>query len=103
MASPSPPAVQSIRKLTHEIILSFQNDILDISSRLLGKELISDDIQEEMLLGYHTSKKKAAILVEAVKNTIRGNPEMFEDLLNILSEHNNTISVGKKLRSTYQS
>ena len=104
MASPpSPPAVQSIGILTHKIALSFKNDAVDISLRLLSRRLISEDAQERMLLGSHTPTEKAAFLVKAVKTTIRRDPEKFEDLLNVLSEHNDTISVEKDLRSTYQS
>jgi hypothetical protein len=103
MASPpSPPEVQSIGNLTDKLTLSFQNSTVDISSKLLGKRLISEDIQQETLLVYHTPKTKAVILLGAVKTTIRGNPEKFKDLLNVLSEHNDTISVGENLRSTYQ-
>ena len=104
MASPpSPPAVQSVGNLIHSIALSFKNDAVDISLRLLSKRLISEDIQEKMLIFSHTPTEKAAILVIAVKNTLRRSPEKFEDLLQILSEHNDTKSVGKELRSTYES
>jgi hypothetical protein len=104
MASPpSPPAIRSIGILTHKIALSFKNDAVDISLRLLSRKLISEDIQDRMLLGSHTPTEKAAILVKAVKNTLRGDPEKFKDLLNVLSKHNDTISVEKDLRSTYQS
>ena len=103
MASPpSPPAVQSIGILTHKIALSFKNDAVDISLRLLSRKLISEDNQERILLTSYTPTEKAAILVKAVKNTIRRDPEKFKDLLNVLSEHSDTISVEKNLRSTYQ-
>ena len=100
---PSPPAVQSVGKLTHKIALSFRNDPVDISLRLLSKRLISDDIQDRMLIASHTPTEKAAILVQAVKSTLRRSPEKFEDLLQILSEHSDTKSVGKEMRSTYES
>jgi hypothetical protein len=104
MASPpSPPAVQSIGILTHKIALSFKNDAIDISLRLLSRKLISEDIQDRVLLSSYTPTEKAAILVKAVKNTIRRNPEKFEDVLDVLSKHNDTISVEKDLHSTYQS
>ena len=103
MASPpSPPAVRSIGKLTHTIALSFKNDAVDISLRLLSRRLISEEAQERILLTSYTPTEKAAILVVAVKNTIKRDPEKFDDLLNVLSEHNDTISVEKVLRSTYQ-
>ena len=104
MASPpSPPAVESIGDLTHKMALSFTNDAVNISLKLLSRRLISDDIQDKMLVVSNTPIEKAAILVRAVKNTIRRSPEKFEDLLDVLSEHNDTMSVGKDLSSTYQS
>ena len=103
MASPPPPpAVQSIGILTHKIALSFENSAIDISLRLLSRNLISEEVQDKILLPSHTPKVKAAILVQAVKSTIGGDPDKFEDFLKVLSEHNDTISVGKELRSTYQ-
>ena len=102
MASPPPPAVQLIGNLIYKIALSFKNDPVDISLRLLSKRLISDDIQDRMLMNY-TPTEKAAFLVRAVKNTIERSPEMFEDLLQILSQHSDTISVEKELCSSYQS
>lgn len=102
MASPpSPPAVQSIGNLTYKIALSFKNDAVEISLKLLSKGLISEDIQERMLLFSYTSIEKAALLVKAVKDTIRRSPEKFENLLDILLEHDATISV--ELRSAYES
>ena len=105
MASPpSPPAVQAIKSLTPKIELSFKNDIVKISSRLLSKGLISENVHESMLLDSHghTPTIKAAILVQAVKTTIKREPEKFEDLLKVLSEFNDTKSVEKDLCSTYQ-
>ena len=103
MASPhSSPAVQSIGNLTYKIALSFKNDATDISLRLLSRSLISEETQERILLP-STPTDKAAILVIAVKNTIRRSPERFEDLLDTLSEHNDTKSIAKDLRSTYES
>ena len=106
MASPpSPPAVQSIGKLAHEMVLSFKYDATDISVRLWSRGLISDDTQERILfVSNYTPTDKAAILVKAVKDTMRRSPESFEDLLDVLSECSDTIvSVEKDLRSTYQS
>ena len=103
MASPpSPAAVQSIRILTHKIELSFKNDLINISSSLLSRGLISDHDREKILFISHTPTEKAAILVQAVKNTIGRDPEKFEDLLNVLSEHIHAKTVEKDLRSTYQ-
>ena len=102
MASPpSPPAVQSIGNLTEKMALSFKNDAMNISLKLSSRRLISDDIQDKMLVVSYTPIEKAAIPVRAVKNTIRRSPEKFEDLLDVLSEHNDTMSVGKDLSSTY--
>ena len=103
MASPpSPPAVRSIGILTPTIELSFKNIPINISSSLLSRGLISGHVHEKILLVSLTETEKAAILVQAVKNTIKRDPEKFEDFLKVLSEHNDTISVETDLRSTCQ-
>ena len=56
-----------------------------------------------MLIDTYTPAKKAAILVEAVTNTIETAPVKFSELLEAISEQVCAKEVAESLRSTYQS
>ena len=56
-----------------------------------------------MLIDSYTPAKRAAILVEAVTNTIETAPMKFSTFLEILSEQTCAKEVVKSLRSTHQS
>ena len=101
VSSGSSPEVKAIRRLTNDLTSALTYNTLDISGMLLGGELISDDARMEMLKPLD-EKTKAAILVEAVKNTMKMYPKRFNNLLQILSRSEQNLKVVEKLRSTYQ-
>ena len=70
---------------------------------LLSKELISRDVWSKILLPTITPAEKAAILVEAVGNSIEIAPVKFQCFLEILSEQVCAKEVVENLRSTHQS
>ena len=103
MASPRPSLeVESIENLTPFLTTAITNDVLAISEWLLSKSLIPGSVHSRIVDGhYHTPKEKAAMLLDAVKNTIEINSKKFKDFLQILSDHVDK-EVEKKLRSTYE-
>ena len=102
MASNQPPEVKSIIKHTHDLTIALSNDPLGASGMLVSKEMICREVRLEMLIDSYTPTKKAAILVEAVTNTIERAPSKFQELLDILSELVCAEEVVESLGSTYQ-
>ena len=103
MVSNASPEVKSILMRTHDLTTALSNDSLGVAGILLGKELISREVYSKMLLQSYTPAEKAAILVEAVTNTIEMAPVKFSDFLKILSEQVCAKEVVGSLQSTYQS
>ena len=97
------PEVKSILNLTPELKTALSSDPLGVAGMLLSKELICEEVNSKMLVHGYTSAEKAAILVEAVKNTIKIAPAKFQCFLEILSEVVCAKEVVERLRSTYQS
>ena len=98
------PEVKSILNLTPELITALSNDPLGVAGILLSKELICEEVHSKMLVHCYTPAEKAAILVEAVKNTIKIAPHKFQCFLEILSEQQVCArEIVERLRSTYQS
>jgi hypothetical protein len=97
------PEVKSILKLTHDLTTALSNDPLGVSGKLLSQELICEEARSKMLIDSYTPATKAAILVEAVGNTIKIAPVKFQIFLEILSEQVCAKEVVERLRSTYQS
>ena len=97
------PEVKSILKQTYNLTIVLSNDSLGVAGKLLSKELICREVYSKMLIGSYTPAEKAAILVEAVGNTIEIAPDKFQCFLEILSEVVCAKEVVEKLRSTYQS
>ena len=97
------PEVKSILKQTHDLTTALSNDPLGVAGRLLSKELICTEVYSKMLIGSYTPAEKAAILVEAARNTVEIAPVNFQCFLEILSEVVCAKEVVEKLRSTYQS
>ena len=102
MASSSSPEVKAILQQTHNLTIALSNDSLDVAGILLSKELICREVYSKMLIDSYTSAKKAAILVEAVTNTIELAPSKFTELLDILSDQICARQVVESLHSTYQ-
>ena len=96
------PEVKSILKQTPELITALSNDPLGVAGRLLSKELICEEVYSEILIDSYTPRKKAAILVKAVRNTIKIAPDKFQCFLEILSVVC-AKEVAERLRFTYQS
>ena len=103
MASNSSPEVKSILMRTHELTTALSNDSLGVAGILLSKGLICREVYSKMLVDTYTPAKKAAIVVEAVTNTIEAAPAKFSSFLEILSEVTCAKEVVESLRSTYQS
>ena len=103
MASNTSPEVKSIIVRTHDLTTALSNDSLGAAGILLSKDLICREVHSKMLIDSYTSTKKAAILVEAVTNTIEIAPVKFSAFLEILSEQVCGKEVVESLRSTYQS
>ena len=103
MAANPPPEVKAITMRTHDLTTALSNEPLGVAGILLSKELISRDIWSKMLLHSYTPAEKAAILVEAVGNSIEIAPVKFQCFLEILSEQVCAKEVVEGLRSTYQS
>ena len=97
------PEVKSILKQTHDLTTALSNDPLGVAGRLLSKELICEEEHSKMLVHGYTPAEKAAILVTAVRNTIKIAPDKFQCFLEILSEVISAKKVVERLRSTYQS
>ena len=99
------PEVKSILKQTHDLTTALSNDSLGVAGRLLSKELICRQVYSKMLIGSYTPTEKAAILVEAVGNTVEIAPVKFQCFLEILSNSEVVCAkeVVERLRSTYQS
>ena len=103
MASNTSPEVKSILIQTHDLTTALSNDSLGVAGILLGKELICTEVYSKMFIDAYTPTKRAAILVEAVRNKIELAPTKFTQLLEILSEQTCAKEVVESLRSTYQS
>ena len=103
MTSNQSPEVKTILIRTHDLTTALSNEPLGVAGVLLGKELISRDIWSKMLLHSYTPAEKAAILVEAVGNSIEIAPTKFQCFLAILSDQVCAKEVVESLRSTYQS
>ena len=101
MASNASPEVQSILIRTHDLSTALSNDSLGVAEMLLSKGLICREVYSKMLLHSYTPVEKAAILVEAVANTMEKTQVKFSDFLEILSEVC-AKEVVESLRSTYQ-
>ena len=99
------PEVKSISKQTHDLTTALSNDPLGVAGKLLSKELICREVYSKMLIGSYTPAEKAAILVEAVGNTVEIAPDKFQCFLEILSNSEVVCAkeVVERLRSTYQS
>jgi hypothetical protein len=97
------PEVKSILKQIDNLTTALSNDPLGVSGKLLSKDLICEDTHSKMLIDSYIPSKKAAILVEAVRNTIKIAPDKFQVFLEILSEQECAKEVVERLRSTYQS
>ena len=97
------PEVKSILKQTHDLTTALSNDSLGVAGILLSKELICSEVYSKMLIDSYTPAKKAAILVEAVRNTVEIAPVKFQWFLEILSEQVWAKEVVERLLSTYQS
>ena len=97
------PEVKSILKQTYDLTTALSNDSLGVAGRLLSKELICREVCSKILIGSYTPAEKAAILVEAVGNTVEIAPVKFQCFLEILSEVVCAKEVVERLRSTYQS
>ena len=97
------PEVKSILNQTPEVTTALSNDSLGVAGILLSKELICREVYSKMLIDSYTPTKKAAILVEAVGNTVEIAPIKFQVFLEVLSEQVGAKEVVEKLRSTYQS
>ena len=103
MAFNPSPEVKAITMQTHDLTTALSNDSLGVAGILLSKELICREVHSKMLIDSYTPAKKAAILVEAVTNTIEIAPLKFSNLLDTLSEVTCAKEVVESLRSTYQS
>ena len=98
------PEVKSILKQTHDLTTALSNDPLGVAGILLSNELICEEEHSKMLVHCYTPAEKAAILVRAVRNTIKIAPVKFQCFLEILSEQRVCAKeVVERLRSTYQS
>ena len=102
MASNPSPEIQSILIRTHDLTTALSNEPLGVAGILLGKRLISRDVWSKMLLHSYTPAEKAAVLVEAVTNSIDIAPSKFPEFLEILSEVTCAKEVVESLRTTYQ-
>ena len=103
MAANPSPEVKAIMMQTRDLTIVFSNDSLGMAGKLLSKELISKEVYLKMLVDSYTPAKKAAILVEAARNSIEIAPVKFQYLLEILSEEFWTKEVVEKLHTTCQS
>ena len=104
MASKTSPEVWSILTHTPDLTTALSNDLLGVAGILLSKYLICREVYSKMLsTNTCTPKEKAAILVEAVTNTIEIAPVKFNTFLEILSEQVCTKEVAERLRYTYKS
>ena len=103
MAANQSPEVKAIRMQIHNLTTVLSNEPVGMAGILLSKELISSQVYSQTLINSVTSAEKAAILVEAVGNTIEIAPVKFQRFLEILSEQVWAEEVVEKLRATYQS
>ena len=104
MASNTSPEVKSILNHTPDLTTALSNDSLGVAGILLSKELICREVYSKILsMNACTPKEKAAILVEAVTNTIEIAPVKFSTFLEILSEQVCAKEVAETLRCTYLS
>ena len=103
MAANPSPEVKAIRMQIHDLTTALSNEPVGMAGILLSKELISSQVYSQTLINSVTSAEKAAILVEAVGNTIKIAPVKFQCFLEILSEQVWAKEVVEKLRTTYQS
>ena len=103
MAANPSSEVKAILKQTRDLTTALSNDSLGVAGVLLSEDLICREVYSKMLIDSYTSAKKAAILVEAVGNTVEIAPDKFQCFLEILSEQVCAKEVVENLRSTYQS
>ena len=85
-----------------ELTVALSNKPLAMAEVLVDREFISNDVLAQMLV-HKTAEGKAAILVEAVRESIETAPETFEKFIRILLESSSTKDVAERLSSTKQS
>lgn len=85
-----------------KLILAISADPRTIAGTLYQMGVISDEINDKMLLPTSTSQEKAAILVSAVRDAVKVNPSRFLDFVDILTRESWTKDIVAELKSTHQ-
>ena len=85
-----------------KLVTALATDYLTIAGALLARGFVSEEIPAKMLLPSSTPIEKATILITAVRERIKIDPQQFPVLLNILSEHVSMECMVKLLQSAYQ-
>ena len=85
MHSNSSPEVRLFTDHQHDLIEALSKNPWEISNILLKEGLISSTVLDKMKVQVYTHHYKAILLVEALQEKIRSDPQMFGQLLDILS------------------
>lgn len=85
MHSNSSPEVRLFTDHQHDLIEALSKNPWEISNILLKEGLISSTVLDKMKVQVYTHHYKAILLVEALQEKIRRDPQMFGRLLDILS------------------
>jgi hypothetical protein len=76
---------QILTKFTHELVVAICSHVSEISDRCFGRELISNEVYEQVLKSATTSTEQAArTLSVAIKDAVTINQTLFEDMMEIL-------------------
>ena len=82
------------------LVIALSNDPITISGVLLANGIISEETSAQMLLHFATPREKTTILVNNVRESIKINPRIYYDFVNILSRETWTTDIVDILHST---
>ena len=87
---------------TSSLTALLQHNLLSVSSKLLEKGLITDEVSDWILTAQGVSNRdKAQRLVSCVTDRVKGSPQRFQSFVDVLSEESYFEEVVQKLITTY--
>ena len=79
-------ADQILTRFTPELVAAIGGNIRDISDRFLARQLISNEVHEQVLESTATSADQARTLLEAIKDAVAIDQTIFEIMMEVLRE-----------------
>ena len=93
---------RAVLACSDKLVIAISQDPLTISETLMAKGFISPVIHDKMLLPTSIPRKKATVLVTALREKIEVAPKRFHELMKIFSKLTWTKDIAEILQSAYQ-